>query len=197
MKIFTLNGPKVAYTFFSIFCAAVILWFGFLRGGDNAYPTSGGYQFQNTVYVAIVIDDFGNGKDGTREFLYMDIPFTGIVMAEQAFSAEEERLLRDAGKDVILNTQSQRNVELLESLEIDISRLIYLDKTQNVKRIEENFLKTAEIARDKGFAIAIGRVGQNGGRTTAKAMQNIRDTYADMSVEFVTISQLIELLNKM
>ena len=194
LKIFTFNGPKAAYTFFSILCAVVILYFGFLRQ-ENTTPVSG--TPLEKVYVAVVIDDFGNGKDGTKEFLYMDIPFTGIVLSDMAFSEEEARRLQSAGKDVILNTQGKRNTELLEELSVDISKLIYLDKTQNTKRIEDNFIKTAEIARDEGFAIAIGHVGQNGGKATAKVMKSIQDTYSELSIEFVTISQLIDILNNM
>lgn len=68
MKIFTFNGPKAAYNIFACVCLLAIVYFGFVK--DMAVAVSS--EPVKTTYLAIIIDDFGNGGDGTKEFLYME-----------------------------------------------------------------------------------------------------------------------------
>lgn len=55
------------------------------------------------VYMALVIDDFGNNSEGYNEFLNMDIPFTAAVMPGMPHSNKESVALVEKGKDVIIH----------------------------------------------------------------------------------------------
>ncbi len=108
----------------------------------------------------------------------------------------------------ILNTAKEKNMFFVDSVtsakskavkiadEIGvpyIKRDVFLDSTQDIGQIKSNILKTAETAKKKGYAVAIGHVGAEGGVCTAQA---IRDLYKDLEndgIEFVSVGRLIEL----
>lgn len=74
-----------------------------------------------------------------------------------------------------------------------IKRDVFLDSTQDISAIKNNIKKTADTAKKRGYAVAIGHVGAEGGIPTAKA---INDMYSDLEnegIEFVTVSELIKL----
>ncbi|MDL2248320.1 hypothetical protein LJB89_01330 [Tyzzerella sp. OttesenSCG-928-J15] len=67
MKIFTFNGPKAAYNIFACVCLLAIVYFGFVK--DMAVAVSS--EPVKTTYLAIIIDDFGNGgRRHKRVFIY-------------------------------------------------------------------------------------------------------------------------------
>lgn len=43
-----------------------------------------------------------------------------------------------------------------------IKRDVFLDSTQDIKTVEKNILRAAEISKQKGTAVAIGHVGCRG-----------------------------------
>lgn len=53
--------------------------------------------------LAIIIDDFGYGGEGTAEMLGLDIPFTAAVMPFSSQSAEDAQNAVNAGKEVIIH----------------------------------------------------------------------------------------------
>ncbi|WP_244209256.1 divergent polysaccharide deacetylase family protein [Paenibacillus ferrarius] len=53
--------------------------------------------------VAIVIDDFGNNMEGTKEMLELPIPFTVAVMPFLPSSKQDAQLAHDKGHEVILH----------------------------------------------------------------------------------------------
>ena len=53
--------------------------------------------------VAIVIDDFGYGGEGTEEMLALDIPLTCALMPFSKESAEDAENIRASGKDMIIH----------------------------------------------------------------------------------------------
>lgn len=55
------------------------------------------------VYIAVIIDDFGNQMAGTDEMLKLPIPLTGAVIPGMPFAKEDAKKLHDAGKEVILH----------------------------------------------------------------------------------------------
>lgn len=73
-----------------------------------------------------------------------------------------------------------------------IKRDVFLDSTQNLKTIEDNILRAAEIAKKKGTAVAIGHVGAEGGKVTAQALSNLYKQLEKDGVEFVTLEEIIE-----
>ena len=55
------------------------------------------------VYIAIIIDDFGNQMAGTEEIAKLPIPLTGAVIPGMPFAKDDAKKLHDAGKEVILH----------------------------------------------------------------------------------------------
>ncbi|WP_425448910.1 divergent polysaccharide deacetylase family protein [Dethiothermospora halolimnae] len=54
-------------------------------------------------YIVLVIDDFGNNGDGTKEMLSLDIPITVAVMPFMSYSQEEAKKAHKAGFEVIMH----------------------------------------------------------------------------------------------
>ncbi|MBQ2753759.1 MAG: divergent polysaccharide deacetylase family protein, partial [Firmicutes bacterium] len=54
-------------------------------------------------YLAIIIDDFGYGGEGTESMLELDIPFTAAVMPFSTRSKEDLELIKNAGKEYIVH----------------------------------------------------------------------------------------------
>jgi len=265
MKIFTLNGSKTALNIFAGLCLFTLVYFGFLHN-SGAVAVSG--EPAKTSYLAIVITGFGSGNDGTREFMYMDIPMTAAVMPASPGTVEEARQLLASGKEVIIHMPMEdRNMRNIQFPEINImnshtkgearaallkaidqipaatgianylgSRVmeneellttilsttiehslyfidtaanpskashmaenlgtkvfesnIVIDGSGDIGRIERNLRRAAAIAEEKGFAIAIGRVGPGGGRATAQAITNMKAELTSKGIVFVTLTEL-------
>ena len=115
MKILTLNGPKAAINIFTAICVFTLVYFGFIHNSDTL-PVSG--EPTKISYLVIIINGFGNGADGTREFMYMDIPFTAAVMPGGSYTEDEAHRLLANGKEVIINmpmeAKNMRNISLPE-----------------------------------------------------------------------------------
>lgn len=75
-----------------------------------------------------------------------------------------------------------------------LKRDVFLDSTQDKSTIKENIKKAVSIADEKGYAVAIGHVGAEGGVVTAQALKEVYDEVKD-KVEFVTAGELIERLS--
>lgn len=86
------------------------------------------------------------------------------------------------GKSIAASTAQELGVPV-------IKRDVFLDSTQDKYKIKENLIKTINIAKEKGYALAIGHVGAEGGKVTAQAIKEVTDELGD-SVEFVYVSEL-------
>ncbi len=108
-----------------------------------------------------------------------------------------ERLLasaRDRGLFFVDSVTSAKSVgaETAERLGVPyLKRDVFLDSTQDKAKIKENIKKAIEIAEEKGYAVAIGHVGAEGGAVTAQALEEVYDEVKD-KVEFVTAGELVE-----
>ena len=174
MKVFTLNGPKMANVAFAFLCMTIIVYVGFL----NHHTVVVTATITPTVPIALVVDGFGTGQSGTREFLYMDIAFSGIVDNTAPWAAEDERLLNASGKEIFTDI-----------MEIDFET-IHIDGIGDISEIEENLRRAVEQAKNDGFGVIVARLGVNGGVHSANAINNI---YREIdNIEFVTISDLRE-----
>ncbi|AEE96937.1 divergent polysaccharide deacetylase family protein [Mahella australiensis] len=60
-----------------------------------------------THYIAIIIDDFGNNGDGTKEMLELSIPLTAAVMPNLPYTEHDANMAHDAGLEVIMHTPMQ------------------------------------------------------------------------------------------
>ena len=71
-----------------------------------------------------------------------------------------------------------------------LARDVFLDSTDDVNVVKANLRKAAEAALEKGYALAIGHVGPEGGLVTAKAIRELIPELEQAGVTFVTVSQL-------
>jgi len=228
-----------------------------------------------TVYIAIVIDDFGNGTKDTEAMINLDVPFTGAIMPNLEHSISEMEKLHAAGKGIIVhmpmepekgnkswlgkgaitvglsNEEIQNNVILaleqiehaeglnnhmgskitknpeimeeiisvvkdkdlimLDSLTTDKSKVeeicqkldvkflkrdVFLDAEgkHDVAFVQKRLLEASEIAKEKGYAIAIGHVGNAGGLDTVTAIANLAPTLEAEGIKFVTLRELYDVL---
>lgn len=60
-------------------------------------------QINKPIYMAVIIDDFGNQMAGTDAIAQLPIPLTGAVIPGMPFAKEDAKKLHDAGKEVILH----------------------------------------------------------------------------------------------
>jgi len=77
-----------------------------------------------------------------------------------------------------------------------MKRNVFLDSTNDINHVKKMLKKAEKAAIEKGACIAIGHVGPEGGKITAKA---INDMYAQMEengVQFITVSQMKEYENE-
>ncbi|MBR5468494.1 MAG: divergent polysaccharide deacetylase family protein [Firmicutes bacterium] len=54
-------------------------------------------------YLAIIIDDFGYGADGTEEMLGLDVDFTAAIMPFSSKAEEDLKRVKTAGKDYMVH----------------------------------------------------------------------------------------------
>mgnify|MGYP001042695495 CR=1 FL=1 len=76
------------------------------------------------------------------------------------------------------------------------TRNIFLDGTQNISFIKKQLNKLSDIALRNDYAIAIGHVGPEGGKVTAKAIKELYPSMQKKGIKFVTISELMEILSE-
>jgi len=99
-------------------------------------------------YLAIVIDDFGYGGEGTEDILELDIPFTAAVMPFSKDTEKDLDLIKRAGKEYIIHMPME---SLTGKKEWVGEKGIFMDMT------EEEIRKVTEEAAD----IIDGAVGLN------------------------------------
>ncbi len=76
-----------------------------------------------------------------------------------------------------------------------LERTVFIDSPDNIDVVVNQLKKAADVAKEKGYAIAIGHVGPAGGKTTAEAIKRAEADIESMGVKFVTVSQLNEIVN--
>lgn len=96
-----------------------------------------------------------------------------------------------------MTTPKSKGKEIAEKYNINyIQRDVFLDSTNDVAQVERNMRKTGEIALKKGYAVAIGHVGAEGGKVTVQAIKNTYKELENKGIKFVTVSELFEILEK-
>lgn len=70
------------------------------------------------------------------------------------------------------------------------SRNVFLDSTDDIEVVKRQLLKTADIAIKNGTAIAIGHVGPEGGKITARAIKDLEGQMKEKGIVFVTVTEL-------
>ena len=77
---------------------------------------------------------------------------------------------------------------------IYLGRDVFLeaDKNRSYSGVCNRLFESANIAKEKGFAIAIGHVGAEGGENTAKAILDTLPQIKKMGIEIVPLSEIYE-----
>lgn len=76
------------------------------------------------------------------------------------------------------------------------TRNVFLDGTQNISFIKKQLNKLATIALRNDYAIAIGHVGPEGGKVTARAIREMYPSMQKKGIKFVSITELMEILRE-
>lgn len=90
-------------------------------------------------------------------------------------------------KSVAKQSSEKFNVPILE-------RDVFLDSTDDINVIRKKLNQTAQIAQKKGYALAIGHVGPEGGKITAQAIKELAPQMEQQGIQFVTVSQFNEIV---
>lgn len=75
-----------------------------------------------------------------------------------------------------------------------LKRDVFLDSTDDINVVKKQIMQTAEIAKQKGYAIGIGHVGPEGGNITVQAIKELAPVLEKQGIVFVTVSQLNEIV---
>jgi len=80
-----------------------------------------------------------------------------------------------------------------EELEVNyLKRDVFLDSTQSIEKITSNLKKAAKISKEKGFAVAIGHVGAEGGLPTYKAILNTYKELEESGIQFIGVKDFFQ-----
>ena len=71
-----------------------------------------------------------------------------------------------------------------------LARDVFLDSTDDVEVVKKNLRKAAEVALEKGYALAIGHVGPEGGMVTVQAIRELIPELEQAGITFVTVNNL-------
>lgn len=108
---------------------------------------------------------------------------------------------------VILNEAKNRNLIVVDSVtgpksvigkiseKLNLKYLkrdVFLDSTKDVSKIILNLKKATKIAKEKGFAVAIGHVGAEGGVATYQAILQTYKELENIGIKFVGVGELFE-----
>lgn len=83
------------------FCALIVLMG--LSYSTYAEETPTKEQVNKKLYIAVIIDDFGNQMAGTDAIANLPIPLTGAVIPGMPYAKEDAEKLHAAGKEIILH----------------------------------------------------------------------------------------------
>lgn len=90
-------GLNVGIVVFVLFAAFLINCF---RDGRELMEVS---SPNGHAYIAVIIDDFGGGAEGTEDFFELPIKFTGAVMPFMEETKADAAMLKAGGNDVIVH----------------------------------------------------------------------------------------------
>lgn len=140
-------------------------------------------------------------NDGLKEIKYA----VGINNHMGSKATQDIRVMRDIlevakEKDLFFvdSKTSPNSVvsEIADELNVpSFSRNVFLDGTKDINHIKKQILRLSDIALKKGYAIGIGHVGIEGGKPTAKAIQETYPLLVKKGLRFITVKQLIEVLD--
>lgn len=121
---------------------------------------------------------------------------SGVCLNKELMTAIMEEV-RDNGKYFLDSKTHEKSVctEVAAATNEDfLSRDFFLELTGNpdYEHAKSELLKAAKLAKKRGYAVAIGHVGPEGGVSTANAISDCLETIEEMGVEIVPLSKIVE-----
>lgn len=99
--IFILTKKRIVTSLCCLFMLGVCFGGGWLTARNKTVATSAAPQ--KSGILAIVIDDFGYGGEGTEEMLAVSVPITAAIMPFSPSSAEDCQRVKEAGKEMMIH----------------------------------------------------------------------------------------------
>ena len=244
----------------------------FVSGNKSlSLVTNGSPLIKEGRKLAIIIDDFGSGRQGIEEMMSIDRHLTFAVMPFSAHSQEDAKAAHEKGYEVIVHLPMEPNHgkrswlgprpilagmkeeevrqivrdafadvpfaaganihmgskassdECIVSAILDIikekdlyfvdsrtadhpigkkvadargircyDRNVFLDGQQPKSFVKGRLAEAADMAVKKGYAVAIGHVGIEGGKVTAEAIREMLPEFDRRNIEMVYVSELDE-----
>lgn len=119
---------------------------------------------------------------------------SAIMEDERCLSAVME-VLREKNAVFVdsMTTANSKGQALAEEKGVPfLGRDVFLDSTDSVEQVKANLRKAAEVATEKGYAVAIGHVGPEGGKVTAEAIAALIPELEQAGISFVTVGELVK-----
>ena len=135
------------------------------------------FAMEQNGYLAVIIDDFGYGAEGTEEMLDSDIPFTAAIMPFSSKTEEDLELIKKAGKEYMVHLPME---SLTGKKEWVGQKGIFKDMT------EDEIKKVTKEALDK----VSGSVGVNNHMGSAittdeKSLSAVFDVLGENGIPFI------------
>lgn len=122
---------------------------------------------------------------------------SGVCLNKELMTAIMEEV-RDNGKYFLDSKTHEKSVctEVAAATKEDfVSRDFFLELTGNpdYNHAKSELMKAAKLANKRGYAVAIGHVGPEGGLSTARAIRDCLSEIESMGVEIVPLSKIVQL----
>ena len=167
MKVLTLNGNKLASLIFAFFCTAIIIYVGVVNHQAVVVTAT----IPETATVALVVEGFGYGNGGTKEFLYSELSFSAVLSDEAPMYEEEVRQIENTGREVIAQIQ---DIGTLEAEVVYVRGNSLVEIENNLKRV----LARAENGESIVVAVELGETGAY----AAQAISNITKNFPHIEI---------------
>jgi uncharacterized protein len=132
-----------------------------------------------------------------------DVPYAVGVNNHMGSKATEDEQIMKAILEVIkernmyiIDSKTSMNSivkKIAEDLEVPVlERAVFLDNQKDIDSLKRQIRQLEQIALEKGYAVAIGHVGPEGGIVTAKAIKEMIPELEAMGIEIVPVSYLFQ-----
>lgn len=161
-------------------------WYGpvYIKNNDSADEACRKLDecFKNFPNVKGFNIHIGSGVSRNKELMKVIYNF---AKNRNLYFLDSRTIVTNATEDACADTDS-----------IYLGRDVFLeaDKNRSYSGVKSRLLESASIAKEKGYAIAIGHVGAEGGENTAKAICDTLPELEKMGVKIVPLSEIYELL---
>ena len=163
-------------------------WYGNIMIGN--YDTKEQvYQKLNTAFYSIEGADGFNIHIGSGVCLHEDV--MGFIYD---WSSEHNLPFLDSRTHI--NTVCEKVANEKGIVYLGRDEFLEPEGNRSYAGVKSHLMTAANLAKEKGYAIAIGHVGVHGGENTAKAIKDSIDEIKDMGVEIVSLNTLYESLKQ-